>query len=356
MPSEIDSLLRSPKAYQVARKVLDAMESHRVWPTALNFELWLHYVAAKDSEVAAKIDSVLQSGGTFTDQLGEQIAAQHLPAAKLSGEILDAGKSLSEELDSVSRAIESARETSEAYGQQLATASESLVDQDADAVRAMVETLSVATRKVREENQALESQLADTTEELTRLRESLAQVRRDAMTDGLTNLSNRKAFDESLERACAEAEASGQPLTLAVVDIDHFKIFNDTWGHQTGDQVIRYVASVIGRIADAPRFAARYGGEEFAVIFPGETPETAVTAMEAARAEISSRILKRRSTNEDLGAITISSGIAQRRPGEAPATLIESADRALYASKHAGRNRTSVAEHGSPPRGASRAA
>jgi diguanylate cyclase len=356
MPSEIDSLLRNPKAYQLARKVIDAMESHRVWPTALNFELWMHYVAAKDSEVAAKIDSVLQSGAAFTDQVGEQIAAQHLLAAKLSGEILNAGKSLSDELDSVSRAIESARETSEAYGQQLATASESLAEQDADAVRAMVETLSVATRKVREENQALESQLADTTDELARLRENLAQVRRDAMTDGLTNLANRKAFDEALENACAEAEANGQPLTLAVVDIDHFKVFNDTWGHQTGDQVIRYVASVIGRIADAPRFSARYGGEEFAVIFPGETPESAVTAMEAARAEISSRILKRRSTNEDLGAITISTGIAQRRPGEPLASLIESADRALYASKHAGRNRTSVAEHGTAPRGASRAA
>jgi len=77
MPSEIDSLLRNPKAYQLARKVIDAMESHRVWPTALNFELWMHYVAAKDSEVAAKIDSVLQSGAAFTDQVGEQIAAQH---------------------------------------------------------------------------------------------------------------------------------------------------------------------------------------------------------------------------------------------------------------------------------------
>jgi diguanylate cyclase len=354
MPSDIDSLLRSPKAYQLARKALDAMEAHRVWPTALNFELWLHYVAAKDSDVAVKIESVIQSGGAFTDQLSEQIAAEHLPAAKLSGEILDAGKSLSEELDSVHRAIESARETSEAYGQQLATASETLVEQDADAVRAMVETLTVATRKVREENMALESQLADTTDELGRLREHLAQVRRDAMTDSLTDLANRKAFDEALANACAEAAAKGQPLSLAILDIDHFKIFNDTWGHQTGDQVLRYVASVIGRIAEAPRFAARYGGEEFAVIFPGETPEEAVTAVEAARAEISSRILKRRSTNEDLGAITISTGIAPLRPNENPTTLLDEADRALYTSKHAGRNRTTVAIQ--PPKGANRAA
>jgi diguanylate cyclase len=352
MSTDIDSLLRSPKAYLLARKAIEAMEAHRVWPTALNFELWMHFVAAKDSVVAAKINTVIQSGAPFTDQVGEQIAAEHLPGAKLSGEILDAGKSLSEELDSVSRAIESARETSEAYGQQLATATESLAEQDSDAVRSMVENLTVATRKVREENQALESQLADTTDELGRLREHLEQVRRDAMTDALTSLANRKAFDECMERTVAQAHQKGEPLTLAVVDIDHFKNFNDTWGHQTGDQVIRYVASVIGRTAEGARFAARYGGEEFAVIFPGERADIALAAMEAAREEISSRILKRRSTNEDLGAITISVGIAEVKPGDLPASLLERADGALYASKRAGRNRSSLADLGSEPRAA----
>jgi len=352
MASDIDSILRTPRAYDWARKAIEAMEAHRVWPTSLNFELWLHYVAAKDSTVAAEINSVLKSGEAFTDRVGEMIAAQHLPAVKLSGEILDAGKSLSEELDSVHRAIESARETSEAYGQQLATASESLEQQDAEAVRTMVESLSVATRKVREENQALESQLADTTDELGRLREHLEQVRRDAMTDALTNLSNRKAFDETLERTCAQAEARKGTATLAVIDIDHFKVFNDTWGHQTGDQVIRYVASVIGRVAEGARFAARYGGEEFAVIFPGETIHRAFSAMEAAREEIASRILKRRSTNEDLGAITISTGIAEFQTGDTPAAILERADGALYASKRAGRNRTTLADKGSASRAA----
>jgi diguanylate cyclase len=352
MSTDIDSLLRSPKGYLLARKAIEAMEAHRVWPTALNFELWLHFVAAKDGEVAAKINTVIQSGVPFTDQVGEQIAAEHLPGAKLSGEILDAGKSLSQELDSVSRAIESARETSEAYGQQLATATESLADQDSDAVRAMVENLTVATRKVREENQALESQLADTTDELGRLREHLEQVRRDAMTDALTNLANRKAFDECLERSVGQALQKDGALTLAVVDIDHFKNFNDTWGHQTGDQVIRYVASVIGRMAEGSRFAARYGGEEFAVIFPGEKADVALSAMEAAREEISSRILKRRSTNEDLGAITISVGIAEVKPGDVPTSLLERADGALYTSKRSGRNRSSLADLGSEPRAA----
>src|ERR1700741_5131951 len=172
----------------------------------------------------------------------------------------------------------------------------------------MVDSLATATRKVQAENHALESQLADTTAEVGRLREHLELLRRDAMTDGLTNLANRKAFDEALLKACAESEAKGGPLTLALLDIDHFKLFNDTWGHQTGDQVIRYVASVMARLGDPPRLAARFGGEEFAVLLPNERMSEALHLLEGVRREIGSRTLKRRSTNEDLGAVTVSIG------------------------------------------------
>ncbi|MFC3069911.1 GGDEF domain-containing protein [Phenylobacterium soli] len=344
MSADVETSLRAPPAYDLARKAIAAMEAHKVWPTALNFELWVHYVAAKGSALAVEIDHMLEAGEPFTDSVGETLAAKFLPKQKLSGELLDAGDALSKELDSVHRAIESARESSEAYGQELANASESLAGEDTGKIKAMVESLTQATQRVRQENQTLESQLADTTAEVSKLREHLEQVRREAMTDGLTSLANRKAFDEALERACAEADQAGGGLCLAVLDIDHFKAFNDTWGHQTGDQVLRYVASVIGRSGAAPRTAARYGGEEFALIFPGETARTALAVLEEIRAEVASRVLKRRSTNEDLGAVTLSAGLAERRPGEPPASLVERADAALYASKRGGRNRTSSAD------------
>ena len=133
-------------------------------------------------------------------------------------------------------------------------------------------------------------------------------------------------------------------MTLAVIDIDHFKNFNDTWGHQTGDQVIRYVASVIGRVGAPPRFAARYGGEEFALIFPRETADVASLVLEEIREEVSSRILKRRSTNDDLGAVTVSAGLALMRRGESAHSLMERSDAALYASKRSGRNLVTNAE------------
>ncbi len=246
-------------------------------------------------------------------------------------------------MQSVTAAIESAQKSSEEYGQELATASERLEGEHAAPVKAVVEGLATATRKVQGENAVLENQLAETTAELGRLRESLDQVRRDAMTDGLTNLTNRKAFDERLAQVCEHADAEGEAVTVAMIDIDHFKHFNDAWGHQIGDQVLRYVASVIGRLGAAPRVAARYGGEEFAIIFPAESGRTALAVLEEIRLEVSSRALKRRSTNEDLGAITVSAGFAERLAGETTMSLVERADAALYASKHAGRNRTSAA-------------
>jgi diguanylate cyclase len=344
MSADVETSLRAPQAYELARKAIAAMEAHKVWPTALNFELWVHYVAAKGSALAVEIDQMLEAREPFTDSVGETLAAKFLPKQKLSGELLDAGDALSKELDSVSRAIESARESSEAYGQELANASESLAGEDTGKIKAMVDSLTQATQRVRQENETLESQLADTTAEVGRLKEHLEQVRREAMTDGLTSLANRKAFDEALQRACGQADASGETLCLAVLDIDHFKAFNDTWGHQTGDQVLRYVASVIGRAGDGGRTAARYGGEEFALIFPGEDARTAIAILEEIRAEVASRVLKRRSTNEDLGAVTLSAGVAERRPGEPPGGLVERADAALYASKRGGRNRTSSAD------------
>jgi diguanylate cyclase len=338
--------LRSPAAYDLARKAIEVMEAHRVWPTVRNFNLWVHYVSETSSPLAQEIDRLLAAGEAITETMGETLAAQFLPEAKLNGGVLEAGDVLSAELNSVTRAIENAQRSTEEYGQELATATERLGDEKQ--IKAVVEDLTAATSKVQAENKTLESQLAETTAELGRLRENLDQVRRDAMTDGLTGLTNRKAFDERLESICDKAEADGKGVTLAIIDIDHFKGFNDAWGHQIGDQVLRYVSSVIGRMGAPPRVAARYGGEEFAIIFPNEGGRTALAVLEEIRTEVSSRSLKRRSTNEDLGAITVSAGYAERLAGESIANLVERADAALYASKHAGRNRTTAAPAAAP--------
>ncbi|MBI1407659.1 MAG: diguanylate cyclase [Caulobacter sp.] len=345
MSGDIEQTMRGPQAYTIVRKAIELMEKHRVWPTPLNFELWSHFVADPDGALAKELNRLISAGEPMTENVSEELAAAYLAKARLNEQIRDAGDKLTQELASVAKAIQTAQKSTHAYGQTLAGASVDLgAATDPTTLKKMVETLASATDRVQKQNTSLEQRLSDSTTEVARLREHLEQVRRDATTDGLTNLANRKAFDEELAKACADADEQGGALTLAVLDIDHFKNFNDTWGHQTGDQVIRFVASVIGRVGATPRFAARYGGEEFAMIFPGEDAAIVEACLEEIREEVASRMLKRRSTNEDLGTITISSGLAQRRPGETGSCTIERADAALYVSKRSGRNRVTNGE------------
>lgn len=345
MTSSVDTTLRGPEAYSLSRRVIDEMETAGVWPTPLNFELWQHYLSDPEGPLGREIHRLLAAEEPFTEATADMLAAEYLPRGRLTEEIRDAGRVLDRELSSVADAISRAHKSQAAYGQTLDKAATSIeAAGDGTSLKTIVGGLTTATRRVQRENETLEKKLDVSTREVARLRENLEQVRRDAMTDALTNLANRKAFDEHLMATCEQLDTEGLGMVLAVLDVDHFKRFNDTWGHQTGDQVLRYVASVIGRFGQTPRIAARYGGEEFAIIFPRETAGQVQTALEAIRKEIASRSLRRRSTNDDLGAVTVSAGYAVRRPGETGASLLERADAALYASKRTGRNRVTSAE------------
>lgn len=345
MTAKVETTLRGPQAYGLARRVVDALEAAGVWPTPQNFELWTHALGQPEGPLAGALQRIAEAGEPFTEAVTDALATQHLPRGRLTDQIRDAGQVLDRELSSVSSVIAEAHRSQAAYGQTLEKAATSIGSAaDGEGLQTIVSGLTSATRQARHETESLEKKLEVSTQEIARLRQHLESVRRDAMTDALTELANRKAFDEHLAAACDHAETESGALTLAVLDIDHFKRFNDTWGHQTGDQVLRYVASVLGRTAANPRFAARFGGEEFAIVFPYESATMVQAALEGIRKEIASRSLRRRSTDDDLGAVTISAGFATRRRGETASALLERADTALYASKRGGRNCVSCAE------------
>lgn len=345
MGKTVEGRLRAPDAYALAHEALASMQRHAVWPTPLNYELWLHMLAEPDGALAREMQALLGAGEVFTDALSDDLASRFLPRLRANEAIRDAGDQLERQLASIAEAVEAAQASHQDFGRTLAGAQREFeAPLEPSALQRLTNQLAFATARARRETGTLATRLAHSTGEVRRLREHLDQMRREALTDALTHLANRKAFDEALEHACVNADGSGTPVTLAVFDIDHFKAFNDTWGHQTGDQVIRYVAAILGRTGAPPRVASRYGGEEFAILFPGESAERAWAAVESVRNEICERSLKRRSTNDDLGVVTASAGIAERRPGESAAELMERADAALYVSKRTGRNRTTRAE------------
>lgn len=351
MSEHVDTAVRGPQAYAIARQAIEAMESAKVWPTPLNFELWLHYISTPDSPLSQEMRRLLDMHTAFTDAVSESLATEFLPRSRLSEEIRDAGAVLNRELAAVAIAIDKAREIQVQYADTLSDAKVQLNQSvPPNPLVELVGTLSKATRRIQRHTVVLEKRLESSHTEVNKLRTHLEQVRRDAMTDALTNLANRKAFDEKLEVLCASADLTGATISLAVVDIDHFKRFNDTWGHQTGDQVLRYVASAIARITTSTRISARYGGEEFVIAFTEENVAQVEDILNTLRVDIASRALRRRSTNDDLGVVTISTGYATRQPKETPFELMERADAALYVSKRAGRNRTTSAEDAPKPK------
>ncbi len=171
------------------------------------------------------------------------------------------------------------------------------------------------------------------------LQQNLDAVRNESLTDPLTSLANRKSFDEAFAAAIESARERNEPICLMLTDVDHFKKFNDTYGHLTGDQVLRLVAIAAKQNVKGQDIAARYGGEEFAIVLPNTPLRAGIAVADQIRRAVMSKELMKRSTGEHLGRVTISIGVASLRPTDTAATLIERADTCLYAAKRHGRNR-----------------
>ncbi|QDU28205.1 Response regulator PleD [Anatilimnocola aggregata] len=157
----------------------------------------------------------------------------------------------------------------------------------------------------------------------------------EARTDPLTQVANRRALEDELRRGVDDYQQRGRPLSVMIIDVDHFKKFNDTHGHQAGDEILRSVARVLRQSTAESNLVARYGGEEFAIVFPGSTFGAAREIAEKARLAIASA--RFRYEGREL-RVTASAGLAELMIGETDVSLVKRADEALYASKHAGRN------------------
>ncbi|QQO14594.1 diguanylate cyclase [Bradyrhizobium diazoefficiens] len=189
--------------------------------------------------------------------------------------------------------------------------------------------------------------VVETLRDLTDQKRAEMALKELATKDGLTGLSNRRAFDQMLIAEWARAQRTQKPMALLFVDVDHFKLFNDCHGHQTGDECLRAVAGVVSRHAVRPLdLASRYGGEEFALILPEMDCDTACAVAE----DIRTAVTGLRIAHGADGAgdhVTLSVGVASHIPGEAdggPDRLLGAADEALYAAKRLGRNRVISAE------------
>jgi diguanylate cyclase len=328
------------RAMAFADIALGQMKALRQNATPRNYEIWYAYASGYHPALNQQINAILKAKGSISEADLVQIYEKHLSPSQLTERIDQVGVQVKGEIDQVMAMIEAALGSATSYTESLAGATEKLgQSKDRDGVRTIIESLVQTTRTMEISNRQLEERLSASKQEINELQENLEAVRTESLTDPLTQLANRKFFDITLEKAIAEAFERNEPLSLMLTDIDHFKAFNDNFGHLTGDQVLRLVAMAVRHNVKGKDTAARYGGEEFAVILPNTVLRAAVTVAEHIRRAVMAKELMKRSTGEQLGRITISIGVATVRAGDTGQSLIERADTCLYAAKRHGRNR-----------------
>lgn len=289
----------------------------------------------------------IDRGGPIQESVSDEIYDRYFTFKRIQDAVMDTGGAMSRELGEVVKTLEAAGRDTAAYGAALAGASGQLDENtDQGTFKSLVEELVSATARMQRRSRDLEKRLSETSHEVDQLRLNLEKVREEAMTDALTGVANRKRFDEAIRKGRRGAEMHGERLSLILCDIDHFKRFNDTWGHQTGDQIIRFVAACLGRFCKDYHVVARYGGEEFGIVMPKTGLDEARIMADKIRSTVESKRLLRKSTNEDLGHITVSLGVSEYQIGESVEGLIERCDTNLYKSKQTGRNRTTVDSSG----------
>jgi diguanylate cyclase len=203
--------------------------------------------------------------------------------------------------------------------------------------------LQALTSQMIERAAVAEARLKARGKAISQLKSRLAQSQKQALSDPLTNLPNRRAFEICLRSAVEETAHGGFPLSVAFCDIDFFKRINDTHGHATGDRVIHHVGEILHRTASTNVHVARHGGEEFALVFERRTASEASQILEKVRSTLSAKNLVAKDTMQPIGEVTLSAGVAQMHSGESSTALLARADHALYEAKNSGRDKVCIA-------------
>jgi diguanylate cyclase len=326
----------SREAAALLKQAVPLMVRHNIPPNPVHYALWYTYSKGADPELNRHLDRVVRDFDSFPPESATKLFREYI----IRDELADARVGQQQAInlvDGMERDVSRSVNGSINYQNSLGHCLEMLDAPVEKSLPNILNELQQSTQLMQDQQALFLFQLRAAQNEIKTLREKLEQTSLAATLDGLTQLLNRNTFNRVLEQAISKAP---KKVALVMLDIDHFKQFNDEYGHPLGDRVLEHVGQVLRNSLPPEAVAARYGGEEFCVILQECTDlESARTFAEQLRLKIQSLRIKARGTDTVLDTISASFGVAISKSGDTPESLLTRADDALYLAKRNGRNR-----------------
>jgi diguanylate cyclase len=321
-----------------AEAAMASMQLHGVPQTPSNFSVWYAYHSGQNPDLTRTIEVLVSNNCPIDDQTLDQLYEKYFRSPIADMVLCDTSLRARETLKTVLDLVERVKSDANGIGAAINDISAQL-HTNVRGLAELIDSLVEETGKIAGRSERLGLDLKQSADKIGALERTLQDARREATTDGLTGIANRRYFDMSLQTMSGDAMNSGEDLSLLLVDIDHFKKINDTWGHAAGDEILQLVAATLTQTVKGQDCAARYGGEEFGVILPGTSLAAAVRVGDNIRTAIGRRLYVPRVAEDAVCTVTVSVGVGCYQPGEPLAQWVQRTDAALYQAKKSGRNR-----------------
>lgn len=332
------------QALEISQRAIQALNKLSIPPLPQHYEVWFSHLEKKNNSLSSEIEQKLKSGTPPNPDFLQRVYDRHLTKSSDTEQLNEIAEKILEEAKSLAKITGAIGESTNEFQVDLDAASSNFDEDTAKPhdVNLIMTALASAARDAAKRNEELEEELNEASGKIASLQSSVKAISMDANTDFLTKLNNRRFFDQTFERLTEGAIETEEPLCLVISDIDHFKKFNDKWGHKVGDQVLKLVSTVLRDNVKGQDLIARYGGEEFAIALPNTSLIDAESLVNNIRQAVSKKRLQNKLTGASLGNITMSFGIALYDKNVSIEEIFTRSDIALYQAKEKGRDRVTL--------------